>query len=185
MQQKTVAELADVMTIYFQQLVIHTHECVTQYFNDGENYKHYFSSYVMIYIFYLVDEVCNKYSLSDIEHRITILENIFSRSFSLSDEEAKHGAFTAANLGMDATKRTVEQDWKLGQIIYRMAKRDADAFNCEDINKQQLDNFNILALLENHPKDEEFTPMSEVGGRNNPCLCGSGKRYKHCCGKLR
>ena len=22
-------------------------------------------------------------------------------------------------------------------------------------------------------------------GRNQPCPCGSGKKYKHCCGKLR
>ena len=21
-------------------------------------------------------------------------------------------------------------------------------------------------------------------GRNEPCLCGSGKKYKHCCGRL-
>ena len=21
-------------------------------------------------------------------------------------------------------------------------------------------------------------------GRNEPCTCGSGKKYKHCCGKL-
>ena len=25
-------------------------------------------------------------------------------------------------------------------------------------------------------------PKSEIG-RNDPCLCGSGKKYKHCCGK--
>jgi hypothetical protein len=22
-------------------------------------------------------------------------------------------------------------------------------------------------------------------GRNDPCPCGSGKKYKHCCGKMR
>jgi len=21
-------------------------------------------------------------------------------------------------------------------------------------------------------------------GRNEPCICGSGKKYKHCCGRL-
>ncbi|WP_256204377.1 SEC-C metal-binding domain-containing protein [Planococcus faecalis] len=26
--------------------------------------------------------------------------------------------------------------------------------------------------------------MSEKIGRNDPCLCGSGKKYKKCCGKV-
>ena len=30
-------------------------------------------------------------------------------------------------------------------------------------------------------------PITRAGkkvGRNDPCICGSGKKYKHCCGKL-
>ncbi|MBN1177761.1 MAG: SEC-C domain-containing protein [Anaerolineae bacterium] len=25
--------------------------------------------------------------------------------------------------------------------------------------------------------------ISKIVGRNEPCPCGSGKEYKHCCGK--
>ena len=28
-------------------------------------------------------------------------------------------------------------------------------------------------------------PIPENIGRNAPCPCGSGKKYKHCCGKLK
>jgi len=34
-------------------------------------------------------------------------------------------------------------------------------------------------------KDEELKPIvkSKKPARNDPCPCGSGKKYKHCCGK--
>ena len=31
---------------------------------------------------------------------------------------------------------------------------------------------------------EEKTPITEKVGRNEPCPCGSGKKYKNCCGKI-
>jgi preprotein translocase subunit SecA len=32
-------------------------------------------------------------------------------------------------------------------------------------------------------KKKEAVPMGKRVGRNDPCPCGSGKKYKHCCGK--
>ena len=35
----------------------------------------------------------------------------------------------------------------------------------------------------NHPKiDPKY--IGKKMGRNEPCFCGSGKKYKHCCGAL-
>lgn len=35
-------------------------------------------------------------------------------------------------------------------------------------------------------KEKKATPASEIkAGRNDPCPCGSGKKYKKCCGKLK
>ena len=53
-----------------------------------------------------------------------------------------------------------------------------------------------IDLLGYHRKCEEFMLDREHGiletigrpprtGRNSPCLCGSGKKYKHCCGRSR
>ncbi|MFQ5414308.1 MAG: SEC-C metal-binding domain-containing protein [Phycisphaerae bacterium] len=35
------------------------------------------------------------------------------------------------------------------------------------------------------PLPEPVRPLSggDAPGRNDPCPCGSGKKYKHCCGK--
>ena len=34
-------------------------------------------------------------------------------------------------------------------------------------------------------KNENFKKVSNKKvGRNEPCPCGSGKKYKHCCGRL-
>jgi len=30
----------------------------------------------------------------------------------------------------------------------------------------------------------ELTVTEPKVGRNQPCPCGSGKKYKHCCGKI-
>jgi preprotein translocase subunit SecA len=32
-------------------------------------------------------------------------------------------------------------------------------------------------------KKKEAVPVGKRAGRNDPCPCGSGKKYKHCCGK--
>ena len=42
------------------------------------------------------------------------------------------------------------------------------------------------------PKEEKDVDSKKIDsnisgkkiGRNEPCLCGSGKKYKHCCGAL-
>jgi len=37
--------------------------------------------------------------------------------------------------------------------------------------------------LEEFTEDKTVVRGSEIVGRNNPCPCGSGKKYKKCCGK--
>lgn len=39
--------------------------------------------------------------------------------------------------------------------------------------------------MPNRPQQNKTTPkvMNKIG-RNDPCYCGSGKKYKHCCGKI-
>ena len=32
--------------------------------------------------------------------------------------------------------------------------------------------------------DATFRRLAPKVGRNDPCPCGSGKKYKHCCGKI-
>jgi preprotein translocase subunit SecA len=40
-----------------------------------------------------------------------------------------------------------------------------------------------VGIAKEASKKKEAVPVSKKVGRNEPCPCGSGKKYKHCCGK--
>ncbi len=45
---------------------------------------------------------------------------------------------------------------------------------------------NTAAPVENQEKETPVATIVNTGpkvGRNDPCPCGSGKKYKQCCGK--
>ena len=66
-----------------------------------------------------------------------------------------------------------------------MAK--ADRFMDRFLKKKQKDDWAQAAM----PTDEELPPpgpqeqlkADKNPGRNDPCPCGSGKKYKKCCGQ--
>ncbi len=43
--------------------------------------------------------------------------------------------------------------------------------------------FHVGLAKETPQKKREAVPVGKRVGRNDPCSCGSGKKYKHCCGK--
>jgi len=45
------------------------------------------------------------------------------------------------------------------------------------------DEGNVLQTVPGAPKVEPVKSGQKKVGRNDPCPCGSGKKYKHCCGK--
>jgi preprotein translocase subunit SecA len=40
-----------------------------------------------------------------------------------------------------------------------------------------------VGIAKEAPKRKEAVPVGKKVGRNDPCPCGSGRKYKHCCGK--
>nr|MDT0251696.1 SEC-C metal-binding domain-containing protein [Endozoicomonas sp.] len=48
-----------------------------------------------------------------------------------------------------------------------------------EVNEEAPEDTSALQLLRETPKT---TVLDKVPGRNDPCLCGSGKKYKKCCG---
>ena len=56
-------------------------------------------------------------------------------------------------------------------VSYNHSQNDADSESAENAAKNKSDN---------KPKANKKSPS-----RNDPCPCGSGKKYKHCCGKLK
>ena len=53
-------------------------------------------------------------------------------------------------------------------------------------------NLNIVENVENLRKERQKIKENKINpdlvkkkiGRNDPCFCGSKKKYKHCCGSL-
>ncbi len=61
-------------------------------------------------------------------------------------------------------------------------------FNFEDTNEEDQENLNSnnVDKIENTPpseKLEDSETISKKPKRNDPCPCGSGEKYKNCCGK--
>ncbi|UCD30957.1 MAG: SEC-C domain-containing protein [Desulfobacterales bacterium] len=49
-----------------------------------------------------------------------------------------------------------------------------------EVDRKQPEDITDLDILLNWPKPQK---AEEKIGRNDPCSCGSGKKYKKCCGK--
>ena len=70
------------------------------------------------------------------------------------------------------------------QDIQRMEEQRR-AEQSMDFNKSE--NNSLLKQSDNNAKKNNNSPFIRSGkkvGRNDPCPCGSGKKYKQCCGKL-
>ena len=69
------------------------------------------------------------------------------------------------------------------QDIQRMEEQRR-AEQSMDFNKSESSS--IFEKSNNNAKKNNNSPFIRSGkkvGRNDPCPCGSGKKYKHCCGK--
>jgi preprotein translocase subunit SecA len=51
----------------------------------------------------------------------------------------------------------------------------------EEIRQKQKQDY-VLSRGEDTPANQTIKRESEKVGRNDPCPCGSGKKYKKCCG---
>jgi preprotein translocase subunit SecA len=54
----------------------------------------------------------------------------------------------------------------------------------ENVQYHHADYDEALAAAAPEPHDKPFVRPNQKVGRNDPCPCGSGKKYKHCHGKL-
>jgi len=53
----------------------------------------------------------------------------------------------------------------------------------EEIEEEQRSKKIVFNLSEEEERVQEPAKSNRVAGRNDPCPCGSGKKYKKCCGK--
>lgn len=65
---------------------------------------------------------------------------------------------------------------------YENNRETPDDLLCISI-QHELDHFSGKLITDDVVKREPIIRMSSKVGRNCPCSCGSGKKYKKCCGK--
>ncbi|HBS48069.1 TPA: preprotein translocase subunit SecA [Candidatus Dependentiae bacterium] len=95
--------------------------------------------------------------------------------------EYKRESFNAFEKMMEQVKGDIVQH------IFRLKKTDVEAVNVKEIEQERR---RELADIESFHKGQGENPEAKVVrrqadkiGRNDPCPCGSGKKYKQCCSK--
>jgi len=67
-------------------------------------------------------------------------------------------------------------------IQFRMDSAEEEAASvAQQIEMQRK--FDEAAMIFNHSQNQEAQTSEKKVARNEPCPCGSGKKYKQCCGK--
>jgi preprotein translocase subunit SecA len=101
-------------------------------------------------------------------------------------QEYKREAFELFSNMLDSIKRDVTQTLMIVQIRSEADVAEAEAPHApENVQYHHADYEEALA--QPAQQGEEHKPFVRVGekvGRNDPCPCGSGKKYKQCHGKL-
>ena len=97
-------------------------------------------------------------------------------------------AHTAAEYPSEAFVRSLTTKEPLGPMMRKMRKEArlmADILNDKGKSDMTFDN-----LASRFPQESPWTGgptqpfvSHKKVGRNDPCPCGSGKKYKHCCGR--
>ncbi|OGS99481.1 MAG: preprotein translocase subunit SecA [Gallionellales bacterium RIFCSPLOWO2_12_FULL_59_22] len=102
-------------------------------------------------------------------------------------QEYKREAFELFSLMLDAIKREVTQVLMTVQV---RSEQDVEAVEAphapENVQYHHADYDEALGQP-GQPREDEHKPFVRGGqkvGRNDPCPCGSGKKYKQCHGKL-
>ncbi|MDQ5920619.1 MAG: preprotein translocase subunit SecA, partial [Pseudomonadota bacterium] len=121
---------------------------------------------------------------------LTLLEQlrqgIHLRGYAQKDpkQEYKYEAFNLFSVLLDNIKRDVV---KILLTIQLQGLNDIQAEEAMEsqILKSTLPHHEMAQsiLIANNNDKEEAGDSAKIS-RNSPCVCGSGKKYKHCCGKL-
>lgn len=110
---------------------------------------------------------CIKYFLTNDSIPNTILERVSTQYKNFME-------VINESLGKNYTFEELVQEYKAEYLKYKLYS-SATVLYCSNAFA------NVFDLI-SEVKEEPITPITKVG-RNEPCPCGSGKKFKNCCGK--
>ena len=98
------------------------------------------------------------------------------------DDKKAHKVFDgkkASRLGSEKNPASIvvqseEREAEIAQLF-----ADNDWFVTIEVDEERPEDISDLELLQSKPKT---TVLEKTPGRNDPCVCGSGKKFKKCCG---
>ncbi|MFT9493995.1 PBPRA1643 family SWIM/SEC-C metal-binding motif protein [Anaerosolibacter sp.] len=76
----------------------------------------------------------------------------------------------------------VQSQERANEILQICEENDWKVIVGIEVDKEE-DISDVYKLLGYKVENTKTIIKDEVVGRNDPCLCGSGKKYKKCCGK--
>lgn len=76
----------------------------------------------------------------------------------------------------------IDLDIDYEKLFFNMLKADADYLYSLEQWKDVLPEEKIIEIIKEFKKSKTVR-VEKKPGRNDPCPCGSGKKYKKCCGK--
>ena len=77
----------------------------------------------------------------------------------------------------------ISLDIYLEKLFFNMLKADADYLYTLPQWEQVLGSDKMAEIAREYKRSKTFKREGKKVGRNDPCPCGSGKKYKHCCGR--
>ncbi len=99
-------------------------------------------------------------------------------------QEYKLEAFELFGAMLESVKLEVIKTLTAVQITTSEMPQVDDAQHVENVRMQHADYEQALAAAAEPKKAQPKARPAQKVGRNDPCPCGSGKKYKHCHGKL-
>ena len=76
----------------------------------------------------------------------------------------------------------LEFDIDYEKLYYNMLKADADYLYTLEEWLNVFDEDKLKSIVKDYRRSK-IVHVEKKPGRNDPCPCGSGKKYKNCCGK--
>ena len=71
----------------------------------------------------------------------------------------------------------------VGKIFWVQLSRGEDVEAIEEEQQRQQKKQRLLFNLSDGDASQQPVKSKKTAGRNDPCPCGSGKKYKKCCGQ--
>ncbi len=185
-------------TLFFQEKNLSAEECIHSYQADLLGYIHQVAKDILeeklkAYDTETVDNTLREILLSSFDshwkdHLLSLdhlKEGINLRSYGQKDPlvEYKREAFALYEEMKDAIKHSVVQTIFSVRLYTKEEieeiKRQQEAYLAAQMKAHQ----EAMAKQEQQKNRAESSHQAEKAGRNDPCPCGSGKKFKHCHGK--